>query len=198
MTESSNGSAEQGVLEGIAFLDDATRPNGPRLEGLTEAQRLPGQHLKMFHDHFRHNMEILRDLIRRAAAGEVSAEDMRNEAEAMPILQNYRRFGALCGQHCQIIHAHHSIEDQAIFPELSAKSEAFGRVVARLMAEHEVVHALLVRLIETLEPLIRTPSVEAFEHAREVYDAFEEVLLSHFRYEETEIGDALGYFGIGV
>jgi len=39
------------------------------------------------------------------------------------ILNNYRRFGNLCGQHCQIVNTHHSIEDQAIFPEISKQSE---------------------------------------------------------------------------
>ena len=67
----------------------------------------------------------------------------------------------------------------------------------RLQAEHVVVHELLVRQIDTLNALAREPSSSRFEDARVVYEALGRVLLSHLGYEEEEIGDALGYFGIG-
>ena len=186
------------MLDDIELPDGPSRPTGPRFENLTPQQRLPGRHLAMIHGHFRGNMQVLRDLLGKAEAGELTAGELMAEAEAMPMMENYRRFGALCGQHCQIIEMHHSIEDQAIFPELSGKSAAFKAVVDQLIAEHEVVHAFLVKLVGELSALIENPSPEQFASAREVYEALEKLLLSHFRYEETEIGDALGYYGIGV
>lgn len=186
------------MLEDIEIPDDSTRPVAPKLENLTPRQRLPGRHLAMIHDHFRHNMKLLRDLIAKAEAGELSAEELDTRAQSMPLVENYQRFGALCGQHCQIIEMHHSIEDQAIFPHLSPKSEAFKKVVDRLVAEHEVVHALLLRLVEKLRALAQNPGKPQFAEVREVYEALEKLLLSHFGYEEASIGDALGYYDIGV
>ncbi len=186
------------MIDDIELPDDSTRPTGPKFDDLTIEQRAPGRHLQMIHNHFRENMQVLRDMIEQAQAGTIGAEELNARAGAMPMLENYRRFGALCGQHCQIIHTHHSIEDQAIFPHLSDKAEAFRRVVERLMAEHEIVHELLVRLIDALNALLQDPGPDNFETTREIYETLEKLLISHFGYEEEEIGDALGYYGIGI
>lgn len=184
------------MIDDIEFLDDATRPRAPRLEGLTPAQRAAGEHLRMIHDHLRDNMRVLRQLIARAAAGEVTAEVVAAETEDLVMVTNFRRFGTLCGQYCQFVHGHHSIEDQSIFPALSAKSEALRKVSERLRAEHVVVHELLVRLVAALNALVTDPGAAKFAAARELYEALERVLLSHLGYEEEEIGDALGYYNL--
>ena len=46
----------------------------------------------------------------------------------LAMVRNFRRFGTLCGQYCQFVHGHHSIEDAALFPALAAKSEALRKV----------------------------------------------------------------------
>lgn len=186
------------MLDDIQFLDDATRPQPPQLEGLTEAQRAPGQHLKMIHDHLRSNMATLGKLIERASAGTVSAEEIAAETGDLAMVTNYRRFGNLCGQHCMIVNTHHSIEDYAIFPALAEQGEAFKAIADRLRAEHVVVHELLERLVAALNTLAADPTRAHFEDAKGVYEALERVLLSHLGYEEDAMGDALGYFGIGV
>ena len=186
-----------GMLLNIGFLDDATRPPAPKLEGLTEAQRAPGQHLRMVHDHLRENMKTLAKLIERANGGSVTRAEIATEADNLAMVSNYRRFGNLCGQHCQIVHTHHSIEDYAVFPALARQGAAFKAVADRLRAEHVVVHELLERLIDVLNALASDPSEARFQDAKTVYQALERVLLSHLGYEEEAIGDALGYFGIG-
>lgn len=186
------------MTDSIEFLDDSTRPEGPKFENLTIEQRAPGRHLAMFHNHFKQNMQVLRELIDQVATGDVSPEELKQRADDMPMMDNYRRFGALCGQHCQIIHTHHSIEDAHIFPELSAKSEAFKKVVDRLIAEHEIVHALIMRLVANLNALIKTSNADNFDAAKQTYETLERVLISHFGYEEDSIGDALGVFEIRV
>jgi hypothetical protein len=186
------------MLLDIEFLDDATRPVAPKLEGLTTAQTAPGLHLKMIHDHLRDNMETLGKLIERASTGSVTPAEIDTETSALTMVHNYRRFGNLCGQHCQIVNTHHSIEDYAIFPTLSEQGDAFRKIAERLQAEHVVVHELLVRLVDALNTLAGTPNPDNFEAAREIYHALERVLLSHLGYEEDSIGDALGYFKIGV
>jgi hypothetical protein len=180
----------------ISFLDDATRPLAPKLTGLTPRQREAGEHLKMIHDHLRANMKTLRVLIERASAGGVTPAEVADAAADLAMVSNYRRFGNLCGQHCSIVDQHHSIEDYAVFPPLSAKGEAWKKVTDRLAAEHVVVHELLVRLMEVIEALAESPDRDSFETAKELYEALERVLLSHLGYEEDQIGDALGYFGV--
>lgn len=184
------------MLLDIGFLDDATRPAPIRLEGLTEAQRAPGLHLKQVHDHLRGNMQTLAVLIERAAGGDVGAREATDEAAGLAMVANYRRFGNLCGQHCNIVNIHHSIEDQAVFPVIAAQGAAFKAIADRLQAEHVVVHELLVRLIDSLGELATEPGPSRFADTLELYRALERVLLSHLGYEEEAIGDALGYFEV--
>ena len=184
------------MLLDIGFLDDATRPAPIRLEGLTPAQRAPGEHLRAVHDHLRDNMVTLGRLIERAAAGNADASEVTAEAASLAMVSNYRRFGNLCGQHCHIVDMHHSIEDAAVFPAIAAQGAGFAAIADRLRAEHVVVHELLVRLVGALGELATEPGQDRFDETVEVYRALERVLLSHLGYEEEAIGDALGYFGI--
>jgi predicted glycoside hydrolase/deacetylase ChbG (UPF0249 family) len=184
------------MLLNIAFLDDATRPSIPKLEGLTQAQRAPGEHLRQIHDHLRDNMVTLGKLIERANAGTVSPAQIAAETGDLAMVANYRRFGNLCGQYCQFVHTHHSIEDYHLFPTLAAQGPAFKAIAERLTAEHVVVHDLLERLVDALNALAAEPSPARFEDTKTVYHALERVLLSHLGWEEDAMGDALGYFGI--
>lgn len=184
------------MLLDIAFLDDATRPTVPKLTDVTAAQRRAGEHLKEIHDHLRENVNALRALIERAAQGQATPADIAAETDAMAMVANFRRFGNLCGQYCQFVNAHHSIEDAHLFPALASQSDGYRRVTERLQAEHGVVHELLLRQIDSLNALAAAPGPETFLAAREVFDALERVLVSHLGYEEDQIGDALGYFDI--
>ena len=184
------------MLLDIGFLDDATRPRPIRLESLTEAQRAPGLHLKEVHDHLRGNMLTLGRLIERAAAGGQNAAALTAEAANLAMVANYRRFGVLCGEHCQIVNMHHSIEDAAIFPAIAAQGPGFKAIADRLRAEHVVVHQLLERLIDALGELADEPGPQKVAATLEIYRALERVLLSHLGYEEEAIGDALGAFDI--
>ena len=186
------------MLDDIAFLDDATRPPLQKLEGLTEEQRLPGLHLKMIHDHLRQNMEVLGRLIERASTGAVSPAQVEAETGDIVMISNFRRFGNLCGQYCQFVDTHHSIEDYAIFPSLAQQGAAFKAIADRLRAEHVVVHQLLERLVDALMALAAEPNAARFEDAKTIYRTLERILLSHLGYEEDAMGDALGYFGIPV
>ena len=186
------------MLLDISFLDDATRPPPVRLEGLTPRQKMPGQHLRAIHDHLRDNMVTLGKLIERAAAGQASPAEVAEATSGLEMVSNFRRFGNLCGQYCQVVHTHHSIEDYAIFPEIAKQGEAFAAIAERLQAEHVVVHELLLRLVDALNALAAEPGADRFDETVEVYRALERVLLSHLGYEEEAIGDALGYFDIGI
>ena len=118
----------------IGFLDDATRPTVPRLEGVTAAQRAAGDHLKEVHDHLRSNMGSIRALIQRAADGLATPAEVAAETGSMTMVANFRRFGNLCGQYCQVVNTHHSIEDYHLFPAIADLSDGYRLVADRLRA----------------------------------------------------------------
>lgn len=184
------------MLLDIAFLDDSTRPTVPKLEGVTASQKAAGAHLREIHDHLRHNMQVIRTLIERASAGTLTEAEIAEETASLAMVANFRRFGNLCGQYCQVVNTHHSIEDYHLFPALASISGGYARVTERLAAEHVVVHALLERQITALSTLAADPTPAHFTAARDIFAALERVLLSHLGYEEDQIGDALGYFGV--
>ena len=69
-------------------------------------------------------------------------------------------------------------------------------MVARLEEEHAVVHEVILRLEAATEALMAAPTPATFAEARAVFAALERVVRSHFSYEETELEEALGYYGI--
>src|SRR5437868_14223207 len=158
------------MLLDIRFLDDATRPTVPKLEGLTPRQREAGEHLKQVHDHLRDNMRAIRVLMERAAAGLASAAEIAAETNSLEMVANFRRFGNLCGQHCQIVNTHHSLEDAYVFPSIAAISDGYRHVADRLQAEHVVVHELLEREIAALNQMVTQPSAEHFAEAIEIFE----------------------------
>lgn len=187
------------MIDDLELPDDSTRPVAPEIATAKPPSAHSGStHLRAIHDHHRQNMRILQKIIARAAEGTITPEAAEAEAQALPILENYRRFGAMCGQYCQIIHTHHTIEDQHMFPAVSAKSKAWNKVIDRLKAEHEVVHELLLRTINAINTLAQTNAPSDFANARLLYETLERLLLSHFSYEENTIGPALDHFEISV
>lgn len=184
------------MLLDIAFLDDATRPTVPPLKNVTRAQQAAGEHLKEVHDHLRHELDMVRQLIARAMQGQVSEADVASETAALSMVANFRRFGNLCGRYCALVNTHHSLEDSYLLPSIARISDGYRQVAERLMAEHVVVHELLEREIAALSALARDPGPDTFETARTLFETLERVLLSHLGYEEEQIGDALGYYNV--
>lgn len=182
----------------MSLPEPAKRPDAPVLEGLTPEQKLSGRHLKMIHDYQRQNMRVLRELIAAARAGGLPEGGAEAALQDVGWLENLRRFSTLCGEHCQIVNIHHTLEDRAVFPPLGERAVAFRAVVRRLAEEHVAVHELLVRLIGELNELNAEPSAENFERAEASTLELEAFLRSHFGYEEESIGDALGYFGVEI
>ena len=180
----------------IGFLDDATRPTVPPIEGVTPAQRAAGLHLRDVHDHIRGELQTVKVLIQRAGAGLMSKAEIAAETDNLAMVANLRRFGALCGQYCSLVNMHHSLEDYHMLPSVADISDGYARVADRLRAEHGVVHELLERQMAALEALAAEPTPERFTEATEIFEALESVLLSHLGYEEDQIGDALGYYGL--
>ena len=89
----------------------------------------------------------------------------------------------------------HDIEGGDMFPRIEAAGGGmFREVIAKLKAEHEVVHELIIRLDRAADALIDDPSAANFALAAATFRKLEEVVRSHFGYEETELAEAIGYY----
>lgn len=94
-----------------------------------------------------------------------------------------------------VLNMHHNIEEQDMFPRLeNAGNTGIAAVVAKLREEHRVVHALIERLYDVAVTLVDAPSREAYAEVKSVFEQLEAVVRSHFKYEETELEEALGVF----
>ena len=186
------------MTDRIDIPDDATRPVAPDVGPVTDAQREAGAHLRAIHDHHRRTLVLIGELLERAETGNLAPGEAAAAVADSPAMRNLQRFGNLCGQECQYIHVHHSIEDQMMFPALRARAPDFASVLDRLEAEHKVVHALLVRTVEAVERLIVGGDVTALPRAADSFRTLERLLMSHFAYEEESLGDALGVHGVVI
>ena len=177
-------------------LKEAERPRAPAIPGATALQRRQGRQLAAIHRMHLQQMGQVRRMMEAIAAGHTDPAALARAVPEMEMTRNYRQFGNLCGQECQFLDYHHGAEEHRVFPHLEARgSDGLRKVIAKLREEHEVVHALLERLYADAVRLVQDPGAEAFDEARQTFDALERVVRSHFGYEEEELEEALGVYG---
>lgn len=182
------------ALEGIAFLDDATRPKAPPIPGVTPAQRARGRRLALYHRHHLAELAAVRVALDHFLAGTGTVEAVTHGVASLSLAENYRAFGNLCGRQCHLLQMHHDIEEGDLYPRLR-QAAGLHRVLDRLSAEHRTVHGLLERIRDIVRSVTVEPTAERVIALREVYEVFERVVVSHFGYEERELEEAIGYYG---
>ncbi len=181
-------------LNRVTLLDTKQRPIAPKIAGLTDEQRERGKRLALFHNFHRAQLDMVAGALNRLDAAGVGASVANLQMAA-----NYRNFGNLCGQECEMLSAHHGIEDAYVFPTLHNQgSDGLKKVVERLMAEHLVVHELIEELETEARHLIDDPSPASFAATGKTFMDLQTCVRSHFGYEETELEDALGVIDVGI
>ena len=182
------------ALPGREALREADRPSAPPIPEATDTHRRMGARLRLIHDAHRQELRDLRALLDRIEADEASADAAPAVVGGMGMSRNLRLFGALCGRECQHLQFHHDIEEGHTFPTVEHRGDDGMRAVIRkLREEHEVVHTLIAALAERSAALARDRSQLAA--VREALDRIEDVVRSHFGYEEDELKEALGVYG---
>lgn len=176
-------------------IDDATRPRVAGSVELTARQRAAGDHLRMIHDHFRHQLETLTRAVESVRDGAGDVDVVRAGVHDLAPSLTAQQVAGLCGQVCRFLTMHHTIEDQNLFPAV-ATMKTYAPVTQRLAEEHLVVHAHLER-IDDLALAVRTDPTRAGELVEAVADLRTD-LESHFAYEENEMSEPLGLLGLGV
>ncbi|HBM59024.1 MAG TPA: hypothetical protein DD444_07515 [Citreicella sp.] len=180
-------------------LDEAARPKAPPVPGATDAHRRQGRQLAAIHRHYLMEMAQVGAVLTRIEAGEAPPEHLKRIVLSLDMAENFRAFGSLCGRECQVLKLHHDIEGASMFPRIEAAGGGkFREVVAKLRAEHVVVHELIMRLDQAADALMEAPGEESFLQAAKVFRKLEEVVRSHFGYEENELAEAIGYYLGGV
>ena len=115
----------------------------------------------------------------------------------MTMIENYRNFGNLCGRQCQLLEMHQTIEDQSLFPRLR-RNDGLRPVLDRLTAEHVTIHAPSERLQAASRAIAHDPDADAVASLAEIFAVFARTVASHFGYEERQLEDALGFYGIAL
>lgn len=192
MTDYSNHSLEE------LNLNEAARPKAPAVPEATDMHRKQGRQLAAIHRHYLMEMAQIGAVLARIEARDAPPAHLKGIVLSLDMAENLRGFGSLCGRECQVLKFHHDIEGSDMFPRVVASGGGkFREVVAKLKAEHEVVHELIIRLDRAADALTNDPSEKNFAHASATFRKLEEIVRSHFGYEETELAEAIGYY-LGV
>lgn len=189
MTDLSNQSLDE------LSLDEADRPKAPPVPEATDIHRRQGRQLAAIHGHYLREIAQIGAILTRIEAQDAPPEHLKRLVLSLDMAENFRAFGSLCGRECQVLKFHHDIESAHMFPRIeTAGAGRFRGVVAKLKAEHEVVHELIIRLSGAAQALAEDPSEANFVQAANTFRKLEEVVRSHFGYEETELAEAIGYY----
>lgn len=178
----------------ITLFDESTRPKAPKIEGATPAHRLQGGRLALIHAMHLQQIAEAERVLQEIESGDAGMTRLGQVISGLQMAANYREFGTLCGQECQVLNFHHTAEDQQIFPVLMNRSEGLRRVVERLMEEHAIIHRLIQQMEAQALSLIQAPDAAAFQALKQTFVILVEIVRSHFSYEQVELEEALGYY----
>lgn len=176
-------------------IDEAARPEAPKVPAATDMHRRQGRQLAAIHRHYLMEIAQIGAVLARIQAKDTPPENLKQIVLSLDMAENFRAFGSLCGRECQVLKFHHDIEGAEMFPRIEAAGGGmFREVVTKLLSEHEVVHELILRLARAADTLAKDPSDANFVQAAKVFRQLEKVVRSHFGYEETELAEAIGYY----
>ena len=180
-------------------VDDGSRPKAPPIDGATDRDRAAGRQLAAIHRHYLMDLARITRLMERIEAGDAPPDALADIVLHSDMARNLAAFGTICGQACHVLMMHHNIEEGHMFPGLDGPApEGIRAVVARLKEEHKVIHELLNRLAVAAQALAAEGADARFAEVQAVYRALFEAVRSHFRYEETELEEAIGVYLGGI
>jgi hemerythrin-like domain-containing protein len=183
-------------LSQVQAWDESSRPSGPEPEpgqAYTAQQLASAQSLIDVHNHLRHELAQIRDLIEQTAAGTMDVAEARSEINTMTMRQNNWTVGAYCESYCRLVTIHHTIEDQSLFPHLRRSDPRLAPVIKRLEEEHHAIHKILDGVDRALVGLVGQP--ERIDDLQAAVDLLTDSLLSHLSYEERQLVEPLSRFG---
>jgi len=177
---------------------EAARPRAPAFT-LPPFRKLSGRGRAAIHRLYLRDLSAVGALMGDIRAGLRRPGELAPAVRGMPMAQNLALFGTACGASCRAITTHHQIEDFHLYPQLEVQeNEGLNAVLARLRAEHRGLEHLIEVLAEAADALALDPAPARFDACAQGFAALDRAVRSHFRYEENEIGPALGYYEVQV
>jgi hemerythrin-like domain-containing protein len=122
----------------------------------------------------------------RLSPEEILAE-IRNLETNSPLWQ--LKFG--CMYYCRFVHAHHTIEDAALFPMVRKHDPSLHSIVDRLEEDHLTVHHITERIAAVAGKVAIDSTDESRSQLVAALTELEEHLLSHLAFEEESLGPLL-------
>ena len=181
-----------------AIDDPGARPLAPGFT-LTPFQELNGKGLGAIHRLYLRDMAAVGRLMGDIRAGLADPAALAPAVRAMPMAQNLALFGTACGAQCRAITTHHQIEDGYLYPQLEMHGDAaLNAVLTRLRDEHRMLHAMIDTLAQAADALASDPVPSNFAACATGFAALDAAVRSHFRYEEDQIGPAIGFYEVPV
>lgn len=172
--------------------DRARSTPSTRTGGARPVRGGSGEQLVAIHDHLRQELAGLRASAAALAAGRQDVADVRTQVRDSQLRRSFTRFGAFCQTYCDLVGAHHGIEDAVMYPDLAAADRSLRPVLERLTADHVRIGGLLRALDDELA---RTRGAGATRAgAQRVAAALErlaDALLVHLDVEERALVPAL-------
>jgi len=146
--------------------------------------------LLYIHSHLRRDLQTVRRLAEQARDGLSPAtilEEIRTLETSSPLWR--LKFG--CWTYCRFVHAHHTIEDAAVFPMVRKADPSLNPIVDRLEEDHLKVHHITERIAEVADEVAGDASgVSRFKLVEALTD-LETHLLEHLDVEEQALGPLL-------
>lgn len=134
-------------------------------DGETQRLRAWGNELIRMHDLFRADLAaIRRDSTRGGSIGRPAESALRTR----------------CVTFCTELHAHHTMEDNALFPHLDREHPELARALQTLRDEH----AVIARLLDRIEAALEDPDASDIDAELAVLSS---ELESHLDYEEEQL-----------
>lgn len=177
-------------------LDEASRPSAPEPDPsvtFDPGGRAAGRHLRDVHDHYRQEMEQVRDLLRQVREGTAAIGDARGALQTMTVRANDWTLGGYCQAQCVSLTQHHGMETEGIFPHLRRRQPDLAEVLDRLDQEHLAIHDVLEGVDRALVHLAAHPT--DYGPITEAVDLLTDTIGSHFAYEERELIGPLARHG---
>lgn len=169
-------------------FDDAS----PKLGGVVTAPRsdegMLGE-LKWVHDMLRSDLAVCRRLAENIGTG-ASTADVRSTIEGLQTHRPLWHIRVNCLRYCSFVHAHHGLEDAALFPDIrAADPHRMNAVIDRLEAEHRTVSGLLDEVEAATREL--DAAEDASQRLMAALIRLSEHLLEHLAFEEEALAPVL-------
>ena len=129
----------------------------------------------------------LADAAREGLAPEAIVAEVRALETSSPVWQ--LRFG--CLHYCRFVHAHHTLEDTALFPIVRRQDPALTPMVDRLQADHRRVHEITERIAAVADEVVTDASGQSRARLVAALAELEAHLLAHLALEEEALGPLL-------